>query len=347
MQRILHLLAMVALLTGLTLTGCSDSKPALYIYTWADYIDPALLKQFEEEHDCRIIMDVFDSNESMYAKLQAGGGGYDVVFPSSYMALIMQDQGMLLPIDHDKLPHLAHIDRALHAKTTSDPEMAFSVPYMIGTTGIGYNPERTGEIEPSWAVFDRADFKGRISLLNDMRETLGAALKFLGYSINSTNETEIQEAADVVLRWKTNIAKFENEAYKPALASGEFILAQGYSGDILQVMEENEAIAYFVPREGSSIYADDMVILQGSARPDLAHAFINFLHSPEVAAQNMEFVYYLSPNLPAYDLVDSDLRNDPAVFLSPEILAKCETIRDLGEKNALYTAAWDRVKSGQ
>ncbi len=340
-------LALACLLAVLVAGGCVQRKEVLTIYTWADYMAEDTIPKFEEKFGVKVVVDIFDSNESMFAKLKAGATGYDVIFPSSYMARIMNQQGMLLPLDHSKLPNLKHIDREVLAHTGVDHEMAYSVPYMVGTTGIGYLSDKITDLEESWGIFDRADLKGRMSLMNDMRETLGAALKFLGYSLNTTDETQITEAAEVVLRWKQNIAKFENEAYKPALASGEFLVAHGYNGDMLQLVEENEAIRYFMPREGGSVYSDDMVIPKTARNVELAHEFINFLHEPEVAAANINYVHYLCPNTAAYAMVDEEVRNDATVFLSADVLAKCEVIRDLGQDNAKYTKAWDRIKSGQ
>jgi len=210
--------------------GCSRKEAVLHVYTWADYIKPELVQQFEKENRCRVVIDTFDSNEVMYAKLKAGAEGYDIITPSSYMVKIMDGQGMLEPLDHSLLPNLKHVDRD-YLRSALDPEMHHSVPYMLTTTVIAYLKSRVPDFEATWAVFDRADLKGRMTVLNDMRETIGAGLKYLGYSLNTTNEKELAEARDVILRWKRNIAKFENEQYKTGLASGEFFVVAGtFSG---------------------------------------------------------------------------------------------------------------------
>ncbi|MFU8780098.1 MAG: spermidine/putrescine ABC transporter substrate-binding protein, partial [Kiritimatiellia bacterium] len=188
-------------------------------------------------------------------------------------------------------------------------------------------------------------FAGRMTMLNDMRETIGAALMYLGYSINSIDETELGKARDVVIGWKRNLAKFENEQYKTGLAAGEFFVVHGYSGDIIQVAEDNENIVFFLPAEGFSIARDDMCIPRDARSPELAHAFINFLHRPEIAAQNMEWVAYLCPNKAAYELVNEELRENPAVFLPEELMDEAEVMIDLGENIALYTAIWDQIKA--
>jgi spermidine/putrescine transport system substrate-binding protein len=186
-----------------------------------------------------------------------------------------------------------------------------------------------------------------MTMLNDMRETIGAGLKYLGYSINTTNEAELAEAKEVVVLWKKNIAKYENEQYKTGVASGEFLLVQGYSGDILQVQQENPDVRFAVPREGTSISVDDLVIPEGAREVGLAHSFINFLHDPEVAAENTAFLKYLCPNKDAYGLLSDDLRKNPAIFMDAEVRAKSEIIADLGESLALYIRIWDEIKAAK
>jgi spermidine/putrescine transport system substrate-binding protein len=338
-------LMLAVVLAGLV-AGCGRSTPTLHVYNWADYMHPDLVAQFEEEFNCKVRIDTFDSNESMFARIRAGASGYDLIFPSSYMVRIMANHEMLQPLDHALIPNLANVDPAYLA-LAADPESKYSVPYMLSNAGLAYRADRVEDMEPSWGMLDREDLSGRMTMLNDMRETIGAALKFLGYSINTVNEQELEEARDVVIRWKRNLAKFENEQYKNGIASGEFLLVHGYNGDIMQVMEENEDVVYFVPREGVSIALDEMVIPMDAREVDLAHAFINFLHRPEVAAENTEYVYFLCPNQAAYPLIDEELLSDPSINLPPEILAKSEVIEDLGENNRLYSAMWDAIKAAK
>jgi spermidine/putrescine transport system substrate-binding protein len=196
-------------------------------------------------------------------------------------------------------------------------------------------------------MLDRQDLKARMTMLNDMRETLGAALKFLGYSLNTTSEEELAKARDVVIRWKQNLAKFENEQYKTGLASGEFLLVHGYSGDIAQVQAENEDIEFALPAEGFSVSCDDMAIPANARNVKLAHAFINFLHDPAVAAENTDFIQYLCPNQASYALLSEEIRSNPVIFPPPEMRAKGEVIEDLGEHNAKYTKVWDEIKGAE
>jgi len=328
------------------LFSCGQKRPILNVYTWADYFKPALISRFEKENSCRVIIDTYDSNETMYAKLKAGAGGYDLLTPTSYMVSVMNSQGMVRRLDHSLLPNLVHVDPEFLSMAV-DKTMDHSVPYMIVNTVIAYLGSRVKDFEPTWAMFDRSDLKGRMTMLNDMRETIGAGLKFLGYSINTTNETELAAAKEVVIRWKKNIAKYENEQYKTGVASGEFLLVHGYSGDILQVQQENPDVRFAVPREGTVISVDDLVIPEGATEIALAHAFINFLHNPEVAAENTAFLKYLCPNKDAYPLLGEELRTNPGIFMAPELRARSEIIADLGDSLALYIKVWDEIKAAK
>lgn len=339
------LLRISLLLAAILFAGCArESVPVLKVYNWAEYISDEVIDRFEEEYSCKVVVDIFDSNEAMYAKLKAGGVGYDIAVPSSYQVNKMREEGMLLPLDPAKLPNLAHLDPMAKA-FTQDPDFEVSVPYLFTTSGLGVRTDRAPDIAASWKVFESDTYAGRMTLLNDVRETLGSALKALGHSLNTVNPDEIAEARDLLIRWKANTAKFESEQYRNGLVSAEFLVVHGYSSDILQAMDEEESIAYLIPEEGVSLALDELVILKDAPNPDLAHAFINFLHDPAVAAENMEWVAALSPNKTSYDQVSEEFRNNPAIFLPEEILARCETIFDLGENEKLYLEAWDAVKS--
>ena len=327
-------------------TGCGKSRPVLSVYTWSDYIKPELVRRFEREHACRVVLDTFESNEAMYAKLKAGASGYDLLTPSSYMVSLMHDQDMLLRLDRSLLPNLVHVDPE-YLKIAVDGTMDHSVPYMLVVSGIAYLEGRVENIVPSWRMFGRADLRGRMTMFNDMRETIGAALKCLGHSINTTSEAELAEAEVLLLEWKKNLAKFDNEQYKIGLASGEFLLVHAWNGDVFQVRKENPDVRFFVPEEGTIISCDDLVIPADAREAALAHAFINFLHDPAVAAENTEFIYFLCPNKDSYPLLNPEIRDNPGIFLKPEIQSKSEMIADIGAANALYIKVWDRLKSAR
>lgn len=339
-------IAACALSAAALTAGCGGRRPTLHVYTWADYIKPELVEAFEREAGCRVVIDTFDSNEAMYNKIKAGATGYDVLVPSSYMVKLLHEQGLLQPIRRELVPNLRHVDPDYLAQAM-DPEMRHSVPYMLTNTGIAWLDGRVENPEPSWAMFGRADLKGRMTMLNDMRETLGAALKFLGFSLNSRDPAELAKARDVVIGWKRNLAKFENEQYKTGLASGEFLLVHGYNGDILQAAEENDQIVFAIPREGTSISCDDLVIPAGARQVELAHRFIDFLLRPEIAAENTDFIGYRAPNKSAYPLMSEEIRNNPAIFLPNDLAARCEIIGDVGEALAIYTRMWDEIKAAE
>lgn len=329
-----------------SVVGCGKAKPVLSVYTWSDYIKPELVRRFEREHACRVVLDTFESNEAMYAKLKAGASGYDLLTPSSYMVSLMHGQGLLRRLDRGLLANLVHVDPDYLAIAV-DKAMDHSVPYMITNTGIAYLEGRVKDVVPSWRMFGRTDLRGRMTMFNDMRETIGAALKCLGHSINTTSEAELAEAETLLLEWKKNLAKFENEQYKIGLASGEFLLVHAWNGDVFQVRKENPDVRFFVPEEGTIISCDDLAIPADAREVTLAHAFINFLHDPAVAAENTKFIYYLCPNKDSYPLLPAEIRDNPGIFLRPEIRARSEMIADIGAANALYIKVWDRLKSAR
>jgi spermidine/putrescine transport system substrate-binding protein len=329
------------------LTGPQTAKESeLFVYTWADYIKPELVQRFEKENNCRVTIDTFDSNEAMYSKLKAGATGYDIITPSSYMVSLLKSQDMIIDLEHSKLPNLANVDPD-YLKLSFDPDMKYSVPYMFSVTGIGYLKSKVKNFKPSWSVFARKDLKGRMTMLNDMRESIGAALKFNARDLNTNNEADLEAAKKTAIEWKRNLAKFENEQYKTGLASGEFYVVHGYGGDLMQVQEENPDIEFVIPVEGTSVCFDDLVIPKTAKNTELAYKFINFLHNPEVAAENTEFIKYLCPNKASYGKLPEEIRNNAGIFLKPEILAKCEVIKDLGENNTKYIKVWDQIKAAK
>lgn len=329
-----------------TTASSALAQPVLSMFTWADYINPDLVTKFEEANGCKVVIDTFDSAENMYAKLKAGADGYDVVVPTSYMQKVMQAEGMLLKLDQAKVPNIKNIDPAL-LKRLPDSKMETAVPYMMSYNVIAVRTDKIKDAKPSWASFARTDLKKRVTLLDDMRETLGAGLKSLGYSLNTRNEKELAAARDVVIGWKRNIAKFDNEGYKSGIDSGEFHLVQGYSGDLWQVTQENAKVKILVPVEGTSIACDELAILKGAKQADLAHKLIDFLCDPATAAENMQWTGYYCPNPAALKLVEKDFLENPAVSLAPEIQAKCELLEDLGDDLPKYTKVWDEVKAAK
>jgi len=326
------------------LPSCTEQKKTLNVFTWADYLSEDAAASFEDKHDCKLVIDTFDSNEAMLAKLESGATGYDVIVPSSYVVKELQAKDLLLDLDHTKLPNLKNIDTT-YLERALDSEMKVSVPYMLAPTCLAYLRTKVPDAEPSWSLLDREDLKGRITLLDDMREVLGGALMLLGFSLNSTEPAELEEAVKVAIRWKKNIAKFENEQYKTGIASGEFFLVHGYAGELLTVRDENGDIEVVIPKEGASFNCDDLCIPKTSKGVDLAHSFINHLCDAEVAAQNMEFIGYRAPNAAAYQMLTEDFRSSEILFPPDEIFAKCNPLAYLGDKLPLWTSAWEKVKN--
>lgn len=318
----------------------------LHIYTWADYINPDLVERFEKEHGCKVVIDTFDSNEAMYARLKAGAKGYDLIFPSTYIIPLMHKDGLLQPLEHSKIPNLKNLDPEVLDKI-QNKELRVSAPYTISYTVIGYSKSQLQNPEATWKLFDRTDLKKRVTMLDDARETLGAALKSLGYSANSSDEAQLTAAAEVVRQWKANLAKFDNEAYKAGLDSSEFLLVHGYSGDIWQVAQENEDIGILLPKEGFLGTCDEMVIPKSAPQSDLAHKFINFLLDSEVAAENMEWLGYICPNTDALKKVSEDFLKNPTIKIPDDIKSKVEFLKDVGSDLPKFTKAWDSVKSGR
>lgn len=324
--------------------GGSGAKKTLTVFTWADYLSEKAKTGFEKANNCTVVIDTFDSNEAMLAKLESGATGYDILVPSSYAVQALKRKNMIMPLDHTKIGNIKNVDASYLAKAL-DPKMEVSVPYMMAPTCLAYLASKMKDPVESLAMLDRADLKGRVTLLDDMREVLGAALKFLGHSLNTTDAAHLAAARDVAIRWKANIAKFESEQYKSGLASGEFHLVQGYASDLIQARDENEDIRIFIPKEGTAFSCDDLCIPATAKETDLAHAFINWLLDPETASQNMEEIGSRSPNSAAYSHLSEDFRGSPLLFPADEVFAKCEPIADLGDKLPLWTSEWDKIKS--
>ncbi|MCS7283122.1 MAG: spermidine/putrescine ABC transporter substrate-binding protein [Anaerolineae bacterium] len=334
------------------LVACSGKGPApaqeLHVYNWSAYIDPQIYRDFEAEFGIRVVEDTFASNEELLAKLQAGATGYDIIVPSDYMVSIMLQQGLLAELDRSKIPNLVNIDPQF-SSPPYDPGMRYCVPYQWGTTGIGYNSATLPTAPDSWAyLFDpdlASRYAGKFTMLNDAREVIGAALKYLGYSMNTTNEAELLAARDLLIRQKPWVYAYDSEQYRALLPAGEIVMAQGYSGDVFMVAEEDERIRYVIPREGTSIWMDNLCIPARAPNKEAAHLFINYLLRPDIGARISNYTRYASPNAAARAHIEPELLSDPAVYPPPEVMARLEWIRDVGEATLLYERIWTEVKA--
>ena len=341
------------------LAGCdleSVKGAELHVYTWSDYISPDVQRSFEEALGVKVVIDTFDSNEAMYAKLKAGGTGYDIITPSSYQIATMAREGMIEKIDQARIPNVkANFDQSF-ASQVIDPSFAWSIPYAVTYTGLAYlkNKIPEGVDVESWAVLGNPAFKGRVTLLDDIREVIGCALMYLGYSVNSTDAKEISAAVEQVLKWRANIRKFDGESYKTEVPGGSTWIGHGYSTDVAQVIVGDEEagapprddVGFALPKEGFSIAFDEMVVAKNSKQAGLAYAFINYIYEGKVAAANMEYICGPNPVRPGIELLDDDYR--ALITLPAEKLAIGQVITGFDgqpEVQALYNKAWDRIKA--
>jgi spermidine/putrescine transport system substrate-binding protein len=320
--------------------GAATAAPSkqLNIYCWTYYIPDSVLEKFEREYGVTIIFDQYDSNETMYAKIQTGGGGYDLVFPSGDYVSIMIKQGMFEKIDHSRLSNLGNIDPLVLEKAAYDPQMEYSVPYYFGAAGIAVNTARVPQFEKSWSIFGRSDLKDRMTMLDDMREVMGDALVHLGYSVNSKNPAEIAAAQNLINNtWKPNLVKFDAEAPGKGFATENFWVIQGYTEMVYQEISEEQKknTVFFIPPEGGPAYIDSMCILKGARHPDLAYEFIDFIHRPEIYAEFTDhFGFPATVNVPAREL------KTITPYYTAEELFRTELKDDLGEELELYNEAW-------
>lgn len=320
----------------------------LYLFNWADYMNPEVLRDFEREFGVRVVEDRFASNEDLIAKLQAGGGGYDVAVPSDYAVRILIRQGLLARLDHAHLPNLKHI-AARFRNPAYDPGNAYSVPYLWGVTGLGYSKKAAAHLAgppQSWDDVFHPDklkrYRGRVSMLNDMREVIGAALIYRGHSPNSTDPAALAEAKQVLLAQKPFLAKYDSEAYEDSLAAGETVIAHGWSGEFFQAQRHNPDIGFAVPKEGTFLFVDNLVIPKSARNPYTAEVFINYLLRPEVAAKNAAFLRYPTPNQAALARIDPALEG-PHFRVPPGV--RLYSIEDLGAAGRLYEQIWTELKA--
>jgi len=314
----------------------------LIIYGWSDYIPSEVIEAFSQEYGVNVTYDSYDSNETMFAKIKAGARGYDLAMPSADYTSIMIKEDMLIPIDKSLIPNLVNIDPSVIEQMYYDPENTYSIPYMVGTTGIAVNTKYVESYPRSWKIFELPQFKGMMSLLDDMREVFGAALKFLGYSVNTTDTAELQAAKELILTWKENIAKFDSELFAKGVLSGEFWVVHGYGENIFYeaTEEELEDIDFFIPVEGSTLWIDSFVILKGAKNIDNAHLFINYILRPDVAAKISDYLLLPSPNVPARELMEEE-----PVYSAKE-MENTELIKDLGEDLRIYNSLWNEIRFG-
>ncbi|WP_407059690.1 ABC transporter substrate-binding protein [Geobacillus vulcani] len=306
------------------------------VYNWGDYIDPALIRKFEKETGWKVVYQTFDSNEAMMAKIAQGGAMFDVAVPSDYAISKMIEENLLLPLDHGKLPNVKYIDPRF-LDLSFDPHNRYSVPYFWGTVGIVYNRGMLGgKTITSWNDLWDPDLRNQILLVDGAREVMGMALNSLGYSLNDTNKQHLQEAKRKLDRLMPNVKAIVGDEIKLLLANEEAAVGVVWSGDAAEIISENEALDYVVPKEGSNLWFDNMVIPKTAKNIEGAHAFINFMLDPKHAAQNAEYVGYSTPNRAALRYLPKDIANDRRFYPDLDSAGRLEVYENLGKRMLAY-----------
>lgn len=354
MKRIKQVVALCTslLLLSSSLVSCSSKgngnnkeERVLNVFNYGDYIDEDLIDKFEKETGIKVIYDTYETNEIMYQKVKSNPGAYDILFPSDYMIEKMIKEDMLEKLDFNNIPNYEYIGEQ-YKNLVYDPNNEYSVPYMWGTIGIIYNADNIKDNIDSWNNLWNEKYSGDILMFDSIRDTLAISLARKGYSINSTNPKEIEEAANELIKQKPLVQAYVMDEVKEKMVNGEANFATVYSGDAIYIQQDAPDInfKYVVPKEGSNIWFDAMVIPKGAVNKDEAEEFINFLSNPENAKQNVEYIGYSTPNVAAYELLDKEIQNNETAYPSEELLKKCEIYRDLGENIKLYDDAWLNVK---
>ena len=323
----------------------------IVFYNWSEYIDSEIYDLFEQETGIKIVEDNFSSNEELLAKLQGGVSGYVVIVPSDYTVSIMIEDGMLAELDRDKVPNLKNRSEKFQ-NVPYDPGNKYCAPYQWGTTGIGY---LDGEVEEptSWSILfepmEGSPTYGRATMLDDVREAFAAALVLLGYDINTTDEAQLEEAKQLLIQAKPGLSGYDSDTYEDLLASGENLIAHGWSGDFLMAQEDNRNVAYTIPKEGGVVWVDNLCIPSTETPEEklAGEMFIDFILRSDIGTMVSEFNWYASPNAAAEENLDEEFLTDPTVYPPEEVLSKLQYIKPLGEAESIYQRMWDEVKSAQ
>lgn len=343
----------LVLLSLFLIGGCSESstsseshtspRPTLYYFTWSDYVDPAIVEKFEATRGVRVVVDSFSSNEELLAKVQAGMTGYDVVVPSDFMAGIMGRLGLLAELHLEQIPNVQNLEPHLQ-QLPFDPIHQFSIPYLWGTVGIGYNADVVTEPPTSWEALWDPQYSGRISMLNDEREVFGLALRTLGYSLNSVDPQAIQQAKHKLIAQKPLVKAYTSEQFDQLLVAGEVVLAHAWGGPVARAMRERPSIRYAIPREGGTIWTDCLAVLASSHNQALAMDFINYLLDEEVAIQTSKRLLFASANRHVRDHLPPNIRDNHAVYPPDDILSRMEWLEDVQDAIRYYDRAWTELK---
>ena len=351
-RAMLCLMFTLFLLSALVITGCGgkgggqNTKRQLKVYNWGDYTDPSVLKSFEQETGIHVVYDTFVTNEDMYVKLKSSGKDYDVAIPSDYMISRMIREKMVERIDTSKLKNYKLVgERFLNA--SFDPKNEYSVPFMWGTVGIACNTKMVKEKVDSWAVLWDKKYEKQIFMLDSPRDSIGITLKYLGYSLNSGDEKALDDAARKLVEQKPLVKAYVVDDVKDRMIAGEGALAVVWSGDAQYIMERNKDVAYIIPKEGTNIWIDSMVILKGSKNKDAAMAFIDYMMRPDIAKKNVEYIGYATPLPEVQKQLPREVQESLAAYPPRELIENAEFFNDLTENLPKYEEVWTKVKIAQ
>lgn len=348
MKKIALLLCAVFALTALA--GCSgggdtEKTMSLYVLNWGDYIDEDKLEAFREEYPyIDVHYDTMTSNEEMVIRLQSADCIYDICFPSDYIITKLIKEDLLAEIDTSRLTNYGNLDSRF-LSLSFDPDNQYSVPYHWGTVGILYNTTMVDEPVTSWDILWNEKYSGQIYMYDSVRDSMMVALTRLGYSSNTTDENQINEAEELLKEQKPLVSAYGTDDLRDRMISGSGALAVTYSGDAYAAIQENPDLAYVVPDEGSNIWFDNMVIPKTSKNQDAAYLFMDYLLRADVAAANASYIGYSTPNAAAMKLLDQAMVDDPVFNPPQDVIDRCTAYTDLGEYEKLYHEAWTKLKA--
>lgn len=324
--------------------GNSSENGVVNVYNWGEYIDESLLSQFEEETGIELNYKTFETNEQMYSIFKQGGVSYDVIIPSDYMISRMIGEDMLEPLDFNNIPNFSLIDESLK-NPEYDPGNLYSIPYTWGTVGIIYDPAVVGEVTSWSALFDEEN-ADQVLMFDNPRDAMAIALKFLGYSVNTTALNELNEAYELLLEQKPILQGYVMDQIYDKLEGGEAAIGPYYAGDYLVMLETNPDLKFCIPNEGSNIFVDAMCIPKGAKNKANAEAFIDFFCRTDNSLKNAESIGYTSPNIEVRARLDLDEYSESVMYPSPEILEKLEAFVNLPQETLnYYDEIWVKLKS--
>ena len=317
----------------------------LNLFIWSEYIDPQIVKQFEKEFGCKVTQDVYEDAESMLAKIQGGGVSlYDVVVPPDHLVPAMVKLKLLAPLRHENIPNLKNLDEKF-AGPPYDRANQYTVAYQWGTVGVYLRKAKDQTVEPTWGLFfDKHRQPGSFVLIDSVRDLLGAALKYKGHSLNSTDPAQLKEARDLILDAKRRCVGFDG-----SVGARNKVLAKTaraaivYSGEAARGTADDTDTTYFIPREGSQIWLDNLAVPAKAPHRDLAEKFINFILDGQIGAQLANYTQFATPNRAARQFIKPESLSNPAIYPPPEIMAKLECVEELSADTQLYDEIWPQI----